>query len=135
VLAEGVYRAALRISKEKGVDALRYAVHSKGVGIGAHGVRNGKDFLPDFSYAASTQGGDHTSAPDATAGFSGELRSAFEDSAVICSFNMIDGLAFDMLYAVAREGWRSRLLPLHSLVKGAQHQLGGLVGIGGGSTR
>lgn len=100
VLAEGVYRAALRISREKGVDALRYAVHSKGVGIGAHGVRSGKDFLPDFSYAASTQGGDHTSAPDATTGFGGELWSAFADSAVICFFNMIDNLAFDMLYAV-----------------------------------
>ena len=100
VLAEGVYRAALRISREKGVDALRYAVHSKGVGIGAHGVRSGKDFLPDFSYAASTQGGDHTSAPDATTGFGGELWSAFADSAVICFFNMIDDLAFDMLYAV-----------------------------------
>jgi aldehyde:ferredoxin oxidoreductase len=100
VLAEGVYRAALRISREKGVDALKYAVHSKGVGIGAHGVRSGKDFLPDFSYAASTQGGDHTSAPDATTGFGGELWSAFADSAVICFFNMIDDLAFDMLYAV-----------------------------------
>ncbi|MBO8175010.1 MAG: aldehyde ferredoxin oxidoreductase [Thermococcus sp.] len=87
ILAEGTYRAALKISAMKGVDAIRYAVHVKGIGIGAHGIRSNLDYTKDISYAASVQGGDHT----ATAGlparsYEGELVNAFYDSAVICSF-------------------------------------------------
>ncbi|MEM3982054.1 MAG: aldehyde ferredoxin oxidoreductase C-terminal domain-containing protein [Thermofilum sp.] len=100
VLAEGTYRAALRISKEKGVDALQYAVVSKAIGVGAHGVRSAKDFLPDFSYAVCVQGGDHTSAPTGLRGYKSEVSSAFDDSAVICSFNSIRELAFPLLQAV-----------------------------------
>jgi len=44
ILAEGTYRAALKISEMKGVDALRYAVVSKGIGIGAHGIRSERDY-------------------------------------------------------------------------------------------
>ncbi|ASJ00931.1 aldehyde ferredoxin oxidoreductase family protein [Thermococcus gorgonarius] len=92
VLAEGTYRAAKRISEMKGVDAMRYAVHVKGIGVGAHGVRSGLDYTRDISYAVSVQGGDHT----ATAGlparsYEGELVNAFYDSAVICMFTTRPG--------------------------------------------
>ncbi|CUX78147.1 Tungsten-containing ferredoxin oxidoreductase WOR5 [Thermococcus chitonophagus] len=40
VLAEGTYRAALKISKEKGIDVTKYAVQVKGIGVGAHGIRS-----------------------------------------------------------------------------------------------
>ena len=61
ILAEGTYRAALRIGKVKGVDVRPYAITSKGIGIGAHGVRSGKDYPAIESYSCSVQGGDHTS--------------------------------------------------------------------------
>jgi aldehyde:ferredoxin oxidoreductase len=61
ILAEGTYRAALKISEIKGVDTLQYAVVSKGIGIGAHGIRSEKDYPHYVSYACSVQGGDHTS--------------------------------------------------------------------------
>ncbi|UCF58772.1 MAG: aldehyde ferredoxin oxidoreductase [Candidatus Bathyarchaeota archaeon] len=88
ILAEGVYRAALKLGEMKGVDLLKYAVHEKGVAIGAHGVRSGKDFVAkNIAYACSVQGGDHTSA----ASFpldqgSGELSTIMADSAVLCVF-------------------------------------------------
>jgi aldehyde:ferredoxin oxidoreductase len=44
VLAEGTYRAALKISDMKGVDVMPYAIHVKGIAIGAHGTRSGLDF-------------------------------------------------------------------------------------------
>jgi len=59
-LAEGTYRAALKIGKMKGVDVMPYAVHVKGIEIGAHGIRSDKDFH-DIYYAVNVQGGDHTS--------------------------------------------------------------------------
>jgi aldehyde:ferredoxin oxidoreductase len=60
ILAEGTYRAALKLSELKGIDVLPYAVHVKGVEIGAHGTRSGLDMNP-IGYACSVQGGDHTS--------------------------------------------------------------------------
>ncbi|AIF68638.1 aldehyde:ferredoxin oxidoreductase [Palaeococcus pacificus DY20341] len=92
VLAEGTYRAALKISEMKGVDVLKYAVHVKGIGVGAHGVRSDLDYTKDISYAVSVQGGDHT----ATAGlparsYEGELVNTFYDSAVICMFTTKPG--------------------------------------------
>jgi len=92
ILAEGTYRAAKRISEMKGVDAMRYAVQVKGIGVGAHGVRSDLDYTKDISYAVSVQGGDHT----ATAGlparsYEGELVNAFYDSAVICMFTTKPG--------------------------------------------
>jgi aldehyde:ferredoxin oxidoreductase len=88
VLAEGTYRAALKIGKEKNADLPSYAVQSKGVSIGAHGIRSGKDYPKIISYACSVQGGDHTS----TAGLpldwgGGELMEIYNDSAVYCNFN------------------------------------------------
>ena len=99
VLAEGTYRAALKISKMKGVDVLPYAVHVKGIEIGAHGIRTGRSTL--VRYALSPQGGDHTaSVSDGVREFTG---STFNDSAVVCSFSMDRTLVWNYLKAVT--GW------------------------------
>ncbi len=88
LLAEGTYRAALRIGEKRGVDVMPYVVHAKGIGIGAHGIRSGKDYPHRISYACSVQGGDHTSTTALPAKGSGsELWSIFDDSAVYCNFN------------------------------------------------
>ncbi|ALV62353.1 Tungsten-containing aldehyde:ferredoxin oxidoreductase [Thermococcus sp. 2319x1] len=87
ILAEGTYRAALRISEMKGVDATKYAVHVKGIGVGAHGIRSELDYTKDISYAVSVQGGDHTSTAGLPAkSYEGEMVNAFYDSAVVCMF-------------------------------------------------
>jgi aldehyde:ferredoxin oxidoreductase len=114
LLAEGTYRAALKIGKMKGKDVLRYAVQSKGIGIGAHGIRSGKDFSTDIGYACSVQCGDHTSITDlAEDGSVGEVWGIFNDSAVICNFNgfgLRRNFKFDFCNAVTgldltREAW------------------------------
>nr|MDO8061912.1 aldehyde ferredoxin oxidoreductase C-terminal domain-containing protein [Candidatus Freyrarchaeum guaymaensis] len=92
VLAEGTYRAAIKISQLKGLkaeDVLKYAVQEKGVAIGAHGVRSGADPLTEeVSYACSVQCGDHTSVARLPPNHRfGELLAIFHDSAVYCSFN------------------------------------------------
>jgi aldehyde:ferredoxin oxidoreductase len=88
VLAEGTYRAALSIGKTKSVDLLQYAVQSKGISIGAHGIRSGKDYPHIISYACSVQGGDHTSTTALPIDGSGsEVWEIFNDSAVYCNFN------------------------------------------------
>ncbi len=103
LLAEGVYRAARRISEWKGVDVSDCAVHVKGIGVGAHGVRSGKDF-PAYSYPVGVQGGDHTSAPRLpVTKMWGEHWATFVDSAVICAFNADDKLPFEFLKAIT--GW------------------------------
>jgi aldehyde:ferredoxin oxidoreductase len=92
ILAEGTYRAALRISKIKGVDVLKYAVHVKGIGVGAHGIRSELDYTKDVSYAVSVQGGDHTSTAGLPAiSYEGELVNTYYDSAVICMFTTKPG--------------------------------------------
>ncbi|MCD6089357.1 aldehyde ferredoxin oxidoreductase, partial [Candidatus Bathyarchaeota archaeon] len=107
VLAEGTYRAALKISEMKGVDVMQYAVHVKGIEVGAHGIRSDKDFH-DIYYAANVQGGDHTSpAADPSpkdAGVWTELNAAFADSAVFCMFTVVPDLVWELTYAVT--GWR-----------------------------
>ncbi|MEM2574784.1 MAG: aldehyde ferredoxin oxidoreductase C-terminal domain-containing protein [Candidatus Jordarchaeales archaeon] len=92
VLAEGTYRAALKISqlkKLKPEEVLNYAVQVKGVAVGAHGVRSGADFLvEEISYACSVQCGDHTSVARLPLNHRfGEPLSILHDSAVYCSFN------------------------------------------------
>ena len=110
ILAEGTYRAALRIAEMKGLkpeDVLKYAVQVKGIGVGAHGIRSKADYPQPIAYAASVQGGDHTS----TAGLplnsrESESWSAFIDSAVVCMFNTFrvpEELIIDMLNTVT--GW------------------------------
>jgi len=100
VLAEGTYRAALKISETKGVDVTKYAVHVKGVEIGAHGTRSGLDYKP-IGYACSVQAGDHTSGVyDAYR----DMETVFVDSAVVCSFNTFGAtLLWDFYRAVT--GW------------------------------
>jgi aldehyde:ferredoxin oxidoreductase len=101
LLAEGTYRAALRISETKGVDVMPYAVHVKGVEIGAHGTRSDEDYTHDMCYAASVQGGDHTST--ASDGYNDMSGSVFMDSAVVCMFCVISDLVWDFTRAVT--GW------------------------------
>ena len=102
VLAEGTYRAAKKISEMKGVDCMPYAVHVKGIEIGAHGTRSDEDYTHDISYAASVQGGDHTST--ASDGYREMSGAAFSDSGVYCNFcSAPTELIFD--YAKAITGY------------------------------
>jgi aldehyde:ferredoxin oxidoreductase len=88
LLAEGTYRAALRIGKMKNTDLLPYAVQSKGVSIGAHGLRSGKDYPEIIAYACSVHGGDHTSTAALPLDSDGsELMMILHDSGVYCDFN------------------------------------------------
>jgi aldehyde:ferredoxin oxidoreductase len=88
LLAEGTHRAAVKIGKMKGRKVLQYAVQSKGIGIGAHGIRSGRDFSTDIGYACSVQCGDHTSTTDLPIdGYGSEIWKVFNDSAVLCMFN------------------------------------------------
>jgi aldehyde:ferredoxin oxidoreductase len=104
LLAEGTYRAALKIGKMKGLDVLQYAVQSKGIGIGAHGIRSEKDYPESYSYACSVQGGDHTSTACLPLDdFRSELIMTFNDSAVYCYFNIFGvprNLKFEFYKAV-----------------------------------
>ena len=104
VLAEGTYRAALRIAEMKGLkpeELLRYAVQVKGIEVGAHGTRSDKDYTNDMCYAVSVQGGDHTST--AVDGYSDMSDAVFQDSAVFCMFTASgpsQELIFDFAKAV-----------------------------------
>jgi aldehyde:ferredoxin oxidoreductase len=114
ILAEGTYRAALKIGKMKNVDLLPFAVQSKGISIGAHGIRSGKDYPDIISYACSVQGGDHTSTAGLPLdGGGSELMEIFNDSGVFCNFNSFGirrNARFDFYEAVtgiklARQEW------------------------------
>lgn len=85
VLAEGTCRAALKIGKMKKKEVLQYAIQEKGMAIGAHGIRSGKDYTTNISYVCSVQAGDHTSIAylPLTHGNS-ELTMIFHDSGVYC---------------------------------------------------
>lgn len=83
ILAEGTYRAAKKLSEKKGEDLMQYAVQTKGIAIGAHGIRSREDYTTPISYVCSTQGGDHTSTASLD---NREDRSILTDSAVICNF-------------------------------------------------
>jgi aldehyde:ferredoxin oxidoreductase len=103
-LAEGSFRAAIKLGKMKGQDLSKYVVHEKAVGIGAHGVRSGRDFTSNIAYACSVQGGDHTSISEIP--IEGELNSLLYDSGVICMFNTFsvdDDLVWEFFEAVT--GW------------------------------
>jgi len=116
VLAEGTYRAALKIAEMKGLEPeelLKYAVHVKGIEIGAHGTRSDKDYTHDISYAASVQGGDHTSV--AVDGYYDMSGAVFYDCAVFCTFTArgpSQELIFDFAkaitgYPITLHSWRS----------------------------
>ena len=76
LLGEGLEIATKKIGK--GSEA--FAMVTKGIEFGAHGVRGGMGGRP-LSYAVSSQGGDHTS----TASAGGET-AMFGDTLSICSF-------------------------------------------------
>lgn len=87
-LAKGVMAAAEII----GQDTDQYAVHVRGIEVGAHGVRSGLDYTRGLvSYALSTQGGDHTSIC-----FPGTEMWLLEDTLVTCGFHSgsVDKLNF-----------------------------------------
>jgi aldehyde:ferredoxin oxidoreductase len=116
VLAEGSYRAALKIAEMKGLDTneiMKYVVHVKGIEIGAHGTRSDADYTHDMSYAASVQGGDHSSV--AVDGYNDMSGAVFFDSAVYCTFTSRGPslpLQFDFAKAVTGfpitlQRWRS----------------------------
>ncbi len=108
ILAEGIYRAAKKISEMKGIDVSKYAVHEKGVAIGAHGVRSGRDYVTNISYACSVQAGDHTSVAFIPLDHgNSELQTIMHDSAVYCFFNAFkleDKEIFQFYEAVT--GWK-----------------------------
>jgi aldehyde:ferredoxin oxidoreductase len=88
VLAEGTHRAAIAIGKLKGKDLREYAVTDKGISLGGHGIRSGRDFSRDVGYACSVQGGDHSSMTDVPIdGWGSEVWQTFNDSAVLCTFS------------------------------------------------
>jgi len=107
ILAEGTYRAAVRIGCMKGEDVMKYAVQSKGIAIGAHGIRSGLDYVPIIGYACSVQGGDHTSVSGLPLDgelWKTELSMMVADSGVICALNIFKlDRVWDFLKAVT--GW------------------------------
>jgi aldehyde:ferredoxin oxidoreductase len=109
MLAEGTYRAALKINEMKGVNVLPYAVVSKGIGIGAHGIRSEKDY-PDYaSYSCSVQGGDHTSTAHLPIDHdNSELRIILYDSGVFCWFNFFEKESQNLLWELFESvtGWK-----------------------------
>lgn len=108
MLAEGTYRAALKISEIKGVDTLQYAVVSKGIGIGAHGIRSEKDYPHYVSYACSVQGGDHTSVAYVPIDHgSSELAAMLYDSGVFCMFTFFSPETQSLLWSFLESvtGW------------------------------
>jgi aldehyde:ferredoxin oxidoreductase len=107
VFAEGSFRAALELGKKKGMDLTRYAVVEKGMAIGAHGIRSGRDFASIMSYACSVQAGDHTSLPsEPTEHENSEFNTILDDSGVYCSFNTFS-LSLDLIWDFfnAVTGW------------------------------
>ncbi|MEM3045978.1 MAG: aldehyde ferredoxin oxidoreductase C-terminal domain-containing protein, partial [Candidatus Bathyarchaeia archaeon] len=126
VLAEGTYSAAKKISQMKGVDVTRYAVHVKGVEIGAHGTRSGRDMNP-IGYAANVQGGDHTSS--VYDGYD-DMGMVFLDSAVVCAFVARGELTWRYLDAVTgwgitREEWNKVLAKRIIAIQRAAELIGG----------
>jgi len=105
-LAEGSYRAALELGKKRGMDLTVYAIHEKGMAIGAHGIRSGKDFTSNISFACNVQAGDHTST--AATPLENELNDILHDSGVYCNFNTFSvsiNLIWDFFEAVT--GWKT----------------------------
>ena len=131
ILAEGTYRAALKISEIKRVDVMPYAVTVKGVEIGAHGTRSNKDYTKDISYACSVQGGDHTST--VSDGYD-DLGTVFADSAVYCNVigwgGGLEDLDWRFLRAVTgwrttEENWKTTLGPRIVHIQRAAELIGG----------
>lgn len=89
VLADGVWQAALALSEQLGEDVTKYAVHVKGIGLGAHGVRSGRggraaNGIGPIAYALETQGGDHGTTVMAVDNF--RERTTVQDVVGACQF-------------------------------------------------
>jgi aldehyde:ferredoxin oxidoreductase len=109
ILAEGTHRAALKISKIKGVDVSPYDVTEKGMAIGAHGIRSKEDYPGYESYACSVQAGDHTSVAKLPLNHgNSEFRYMLYDTGVFCWFNFFEKEAQDLLWPFieAVTGWK-----------------------------
>ena len=132
ILAEGSYRAAVKIREMTGVDVLPYVVHAKGMAIGAHGTRSGLDYEPICAYASTVQGADHTSVGGMIDGPS-DMMWGFADSAVICGFNLFDDTmepVWAMLRAitgwdVTGEEWKTVMGPRMLAIQRASLLVGG----------
>jgi len=108
-LAEGAYRAALELGKIKGMNLAALAVVEKGMAIGAHGIRSGRDFASNISYACNVQAGDHTSTAAIPSGNeNSELNDILHDSGVYCNFNTFS-VSLDLLWEFfdAVTGWKT----------------------------
>ncbi len=132
ILAEGTYRAAIKIAEIKGKkpeELLKYVVHVKGIEIGAHGTRSDRDYVHDASYAGNVQGGDHTSTIGD--GYSDMSDAIFADSGVFCDFCRTNReLEFDFAKAVTGfpitvESWRKETGPRIVTLQRALLLLGG----------
>jgi aldehyde:ferredoxin oxidoreductase len=107
VLAEGSYRAALKLQEMKGKNLMQYAVQEKGVAIGAHGIRSGRDYTTDISYACSVQAGDHTSVAYVPIDHgNSELTMILHDSGVYCWFNAFEPPEAKWDFFKAVTGWK-----------------------------
>jgi len=109
ILAEGVYRAALKLGEMKNLDLLKYAIQLKGIAIGAHGLRSRKDMVTQtpIGYSVSVQAGDHTSSAALPIdGDGSELYSILSDSGVYCFFTTFT-LEFEQIssFYEAVTGW------------------------------
>ncbi|MCW4012829.1 MAG: aldehyde ferredoxin oxidoreductase C-terminal domain-containing protein, partial [Candidatus Bathyarchaeota archaeon] len=97
----------------------------------AHGTRSDADYTHDISYAASVQGGDHTSV--AVDGYSDMSAAVFTDSAVFCNFTYYgvpQSLVFDFAkaitgYDITLHKWRSETGPRIVTLQKALLMMGG----------
>jgi len=108
ILAEGTYRAALKLGEMKGMDLTKYAVVEKGMSIGAHGIRSRLDYVEVVSYPCSVQGGDHTSPAQRYVRKSdSELTAMLHDCGVYCWFNISEDAALELVwdFIQAVTGW------------------------------
>lgn len=103
LLAEGTYRAALKIKEKKGVDVTQYAITYKGTAPGAHGPRSGT-WMKDISYPCSVQPGDHCSSAALPVNTeTTEFNTMLADSGVFCLVNTPENV-FEFIEAVT--GWK-----------------------------
>lgn len=124
ILAEGTFRAAKKLSEMKGKNLMKYAVQSKGIAIGAHGIRSGEDYVDPIGYVCSTQGGDHTSP----ASFEGkEDMRILPDTLIICNFvhysssiqNIWDMLEATTGWNIDEENWGTKALRILQIQRSA----------------
>src|SRR5690606_15518441 len=89
ILAEGVYPASVALSEQLGEDVTKYAMHVKGIALGAHGVRSTKGGraaggIGPIAYPLETQGGDHGTTVVAVDSF--RERTTIQDTVGCCQF-------------------------------------------------